>query len=351
MGKKNKNKSDNKKKALHTSTSINPSDQTIDMLNINNIATTNDANNTVNHPPSTSVQAPVQMPVPVNIPHHVQAPMQAELSNNATLTGFDNLPAVFSSVLFPLCNENKTLRDSVNEKNIIINKLNHEADLMRAEQIKNLAVIKALDTTNNEYKTKIDTLTEKNTELAGIIKNLEEQIATLQEEIKDRDIAHKEEIKYQNERITLLEEDIKQLKSRDDPITVREAFVALERSILIEITGSKKKARYFNGLKDLFDKNQNKLECDAFLLKHNITRDHINLIPEIKDVGNISVHENRPSFERIIWDNFAINAILCSQQLDLDDDDKQMIGDLLKLLEKYYPVVPDVNEWVIKKPY
>lgn len=51
------------------------------------------------------------------------------MPNNGTLTGFDNLPAVFSSMIVLLCNENITLRDSVDEKNIIIGKLNHEANV------------------------------------------------------------------------------------------------------------------------------------------------------------------------------------------------------------------------------
>jgi chromosome segregation ATPase len=166
---------------------------------------------------------------------------------------------------FTLSSEYDKLKKTIEDNEKTISDLKSKADLLRDEKEKNEAIIKILELSNSEYKIKIDALTEKNIELTKIIGYLDGQIEKLQEQIKDQNIAHKKEILNLNTRISGLEEDIKQLKDRDDPITVREAFVALERSMLIELTGSKKKARYFNGIKDLFDKNQNTQECDAFL--------------------------------------------------------------------------------------
>jgi hypothetical protein len=43
-------------------------------------------------------------------------------------------------------------RRNISEKNEIIRKLNHDADMLRAETSKNMAILKELETANNEYK-------------------------------------------------------------------------------------------------------------------------------------------------------------------------------------------------------
>ncbi len=160
-----------------------------------------------------------------------------------------------------------------------------------------------------------------------------------------------QQLKIQNDRITKLVEDIKELKNRDDVlknfITVKEAFIALEKYMMVEITGSKTKAREYCGLKDLFKDQIMESKCNTYLSKYGITRDHIFLIPDIKDIGNISAHANRPLVKRNDWNDFALTTISDAQ--NFDQNEKQMVKDLLKLLEIYNPV--GVQDWLIKKPY
>lgn len=56
------------------------------------------------------------------------------------------------------------------------------------------------------------------------------------------------------EKIIKMKSDIDELKkSKMELISIRDGFVALERFIFIEITESKKQARKFDGIQELFN--------------------------------------------------------------------------------------------------
>lgn len=178
------------------------------------------------------------------------------------------------------------------------------------------------------------------------------------DKLKEENIILKNKIEEQNNKITQqnlrinslenhiaeLKNDITELKNRDEPITIREGFISLEKFIMLEISGSKKKARSFHGVKDLFSKKEYKIECDNFLTKYNITIDHINLISDIKDYENQSTHANRPQINKNDFENIALSYFT-------DDDDKIIIKDLLIYLEQKNPHDKITGLWNIIKPY
>jgi hypothetical protein len=165
-------------------------------------------------------------------------------------------------------------------------------------------------------------------------------------EIEDKNKILEEHINKQNKRITDLENDVKELKSRDDPITIREGFCSLEKYIIKEILGenfSNTKARKIHGITNLFEDVNYKNECEEFLRKHNLTEDHIFLIPDLKENGNKSAHE-RPSTTRKEFEDITLSYLI-------DNNDKMMAKDLLSYLESQNPYNKNTNEWIITKPF
>lgn len=162
-----------------------------------------------------------------------------------------------------------------------------------------------------------------------------------------------EKLKTENDElrrsIFKLSNDIDELKKRDIPITVREFLSVLEQHIMLEIIGSKKRTRRFWGILQLFESNDYKSQCQAYLTKHNISMDHIALISCLKKKGNRAAHD-RPSIKRKEWDDLLISVL----DDPTDKDDVDMVKDLLKLSEKYNPINNNNNNnndlWDIKKP-
>jgi len=217
----------------------------------------------------------------------------------------------------------------------------------------NLIQIGQLTNDNNILHARIDEL-EKDKENyydiinqnKTLIKQHEENIQRLIDEnalLKSKIASLEIHIDAQDDRITSLEKDIQILKNRDEPITIREGIVSLEKYIMMEILNSKTKSRSFHSIKDLFKDAQYKTECDAFLSRYNITKDHINLISEMKDNGNRSAHV-RPVISRNDFETIALSYLS-------DDDDKNMALDLLKYLEIKNPHDPITGLWTIQKPY
>jgi len=113
----------------------------------------------------------------------------------------------------------------------------------------------------------------------------------------------------------------------------------IEKYIKLEILGSKRKARYYT-VKELFKTEEYKTECNDFLLLYNLTIDHIFLISDLKEYGNISAYpSDKTDFENILLS-------LCH-----DDDDKHMVKDLLKYLELKNPYDVSTGLWNILNPY
>lgn len=194
---------------------------------------------------------------------------------------------------------------------------------------------KILTEEKNQLKEENDRLREENKILREKIKELEEKNKSLEEHIND-----------QNKRISVTEQDIKELKNRDDPITIREGIITLEKYIMMDVLDSdfsSTKARKIQGTYNLFNDPTYQKKCEVFLKKHGLTEDHINLIPDLKENGNKSAHE-RPDISR---SEFEKNALLTFN----DKNDKKMTTELLKYFESKNPVDPTSGLWIIKKPY
>jgi hypothetical protein len=150
-------------------------------------------------------------------------------------------------------------------------------------------------------------------------------------------------IKEQNIKITNLEKDVKELKERDTPITIREAMSILETHMMVDLVGSKRQANRYYGINDLSERDNYKLIYNKYLKSNGISQEHIDLILELKKEGNKYAHSNRPTYNKDEWKDMLINS--------LDDPNNQqdikMIEDILVLMEKYNPLS---DPWIMNKP-
>lgn len=87
------------------------------------------------------------------------------------------IPPLLQPQSFILLSEYEKLKKIIEENDRIIRDLNSKADLLREEQKKNDAIIKELESSNSEYKKRIDELNEE-------IRLLKEKDATRDDEIK-----------------------------------------------------------------------------------------------------------------------------------------------------------------------
>lgn len=186
----------------------------------------------------------------------------------------------------------------------------------------------------NEHEINIEKLLKENEEL-------KQKISVLEEHVKQQDNI----IADMKNDIGKLNQAITELKSRDEPITVREGITALEQQMMVEITGSKKKTRPFYGILDLAKDKHYKINYNNYLQKYNITQDHIDLLVSLKKEGNKAAHCDRPVLMRNEWDG------LVTSMLDdpTDVDDVKMVKELLVVADTYNKVMPN-GEWMINKP-
>lgn len=248
------------------------------------------------------------------------------------LPQFNNTLTFSETYVYINAQELKKYQDEIAEKNLIINSLKKEKNSLYDDVINKNNLI-------NQHETKIK-------ELDKEIEKLEEENKLLKEKIKDLEEKNNKSdarIKLLEENVNNLKNDIEELKHRDEPITVREGFVSLEKYIMIDIVQSKRKARSFYGIKDLFNSKQYDAECKSFLSSNKITIDHINLIQDMKEYGNKSAHE-RPTITKNEFEKMALSLLQ-------DDDDKAMAKDLLAILESKNPYDKSTGLWEIKKPY
>jgi len=164
---------------------------------------------------------------------------------------------------------------------------------------------------------------------------------------KNKNISLEKQLNSQNKRISVLEKDIEELKSRDIPITIREGFSALEQYIFISVLGpafSKAKVRKIQSAHNLFKDASYDKECKQFLKNNGLTEDHIYLIPDLKKSGNISAH-NRPA---ILRSEFEENALLTFD--DDEEDEKRMTLELIEYLASASKNDPESNLFTINKP-
>lgn len=148
-------------------------------------------------------------------------------NNQNNISAFPSYITVSSGVNMSFNDYNSLLR-SITEKDNVINKLNHEADILRAETIKNISIIRELETANNDYKTKIDELTKENYGLKIKIKELEERIKDLETKIGT---SNKEILDQKDINKTLFEE-LKLLKDRnieqDNEKSLKKIIIAVQ---------------------------------------------------------------------------------------------------------------------------
>lgn len=272
------------------------------------------------------------------ISHNVSQVTSQEPSYQAheiTIAPSQSIEHILLQQIHQLQNENLKLRTDI-------------LNLSKNEDILN-EIIKGNKLTIEGNEKTIETLRKENEALKLKLKELEDKFKKLNDEHNKLNDDHKElKIKHQ-EQFDILSKKIEELEKRDMPITVREGFIALEKHIMLEICGSKSKARSFHDVKELFNSKEPSYQqkCSDYLTKYGITVDHIFIIAEIKDKGNKSAHDYRPDMKRIEWDNMAI--------LMLDDpndkDDVALTKDLLILMEKYIKVGSDGVWNVNNKPF
>jgi hypothetical protein len=174
----------------------------------------------------------------------------------------------------------------------------------------------------------------------------------------------KNENKELNIKIKKLEEDLNSIKlnlkkdiNYSRIITVLNAFISFEKHIIYEITGTIKKRA---NIKTFFENPVNKLLCDMYLRKYDITIEHIYIISDLIQKGNhllnTDVSEKVFDIKRSDMINIAI-SILNDQIIGTesessfisDSEDIEMINELLNILEKYVPVNDD-KTWIIIGP-
>jgi len=219
-----------------------------------------------------------------------------------------------------LIQENTDLRKRISEQN---DKIDALENYIVNQDIK----IEALEKSNDSLQKEV---TNQKTEIVALKKNND----SLQKEVTD-----------QKTEIVALKDDMNEMKTRDNPITIREAMTILEKHIMFEILkGSKTKMRNIKSAHNLFNDNMFITECNDYMKKYGITQYHIDLIGDLKENGNYAVHANRPSIERSEWNN------LIMQSLDdpNDSDDIKAVGDILNLFEKYSPA-PQSGDWKLKR--
>ena len=241
------------------------------------------------------------------------------IPNNITLTPTTLLEQILSQNIMQLQKENTDLRAKI------------------GTFIQNENILR--ETIKGNEQT-IDALRKENEELKKKLKELEDKFNILE---TDHNILKSGFQELNNKYIDIMAE-IDVLKSRDNPITVREAFITLESHIKVKITGSKRKARSIGDIQSLFNNPDYKQDCDNFLNEHCITKDHIYLFATLKEKGNRATHADR-TIKREDLDDLAESML----PIPIDPEDVVMTHDLLKVLDKIVPINKD-GTWNIENP-
>lgn len=213
----------------------------------------------------------------------------------------------------------------------------------------------------NSYIERLDSSTTENQKLTNImsvrsqndicnlmltqeINELKENVRILVEENKVLKIINNE----YKQKINSLEADVALLKSRDEPITIREAVRVLESCICLEVVGGSK-TQFRKGNFNISEilKGGKEHELNEVIKRSGLTLDHLDTLRYLKDYGDYITHANRPKLTKREW--FDMLEINTSSELDDDEDLPKQQKDLLKALERYFPCEDD-DLWNIVDP-
>jgi len=206
---------------------------------------------------------------------------------------------------------------------------------------------------DRDMKHSIEQISKKESELSEKFAKFEER-SKIQTEDLEKLLKENENLREENKKLTeekkmlskRLEEmdakievmtlEIRELKERDSPITVREALRVLQDHMSLEIVGSKTKIKK-TGLYKLYDiRNDSSTSKDYadFLTRRGIFEQDIRMLSYLIDVGDDSAHFERPpsSYDDLIH---------LAAEDDDDESDTQSKKRLMDLLRSYCP--PDLN--------
>lgn len=135
-----------------------------------------------------------------------------------------------------------------------------------------------------------------------------------------------------NVRTDKLEQDVAELKTRDKPITVREAMRILEKYICLEVAGSKTKLKKCYSIEKIKDGtvSEYKTKLEEIKVKYGMTDDHFDMLAYFRETGGFCANKIRSVLTRENW-NLAI------MEEDDNDDDKIIKLKLLEVLERFSP--------------
>lgn len=125
---------------------------------------------------------------------------------------------------------------------------------------------------------------------------------------------------------------IKDLQTRDHPITVREAMRVLEGHICLAIAGTKTKARkglYTLKLVSASTDPTIQASYQRFMQDHHLTTDHADILGYLKDNRDAATHDKRSLLTR--------DELLNLVQESSDEEEKAITRDLVLLLDTFAP--------------
>jgi hypothetical protein len=187
----------------------------------------------------------------------------------------------------------RLLRETIQNNELTIEQLKKENEMLKIELSLLKQKIQEQDVIIQEQGVKIQ---EQDVIIQEQGVKIQEQDVIIKEQgviIKEQGIKIQEQdviIKEQGIKITNLENDVKELKERDIPITIREAMSILENHVMVEIVGSRRQANRYYGLNDLSQQANYKIIYEQYLQTNGISQDHVDLMLEFKKEGNKYAH-------------------------------------------------------------
>ena len=141
---------------------------------------------------------------------------------------------------------------------------------------------------------------------------------------------------------------LKELLTRDRPITVREAMRRLESALCLDAAGSTTRHRIYPNIDKINRSIDVNIKNDwvRVMRERNLRPDHLAMLGYLKDYGDHATHDRRPVLSRPEW-----STLLEEVLADDEDGAVNIANDLLVVLEHYYPLpLSDEEPWQISDP-